>query len=77
MTISGWGLGEWSDMAWGTGVDYFKEGNHERRSIGASATACTASAPAATTPGSVAKKMQVFDETGASLGYVAIYDAIT
>ena len=32
---------------------------------------------AATTPGSVAKKMQVFDETGASLGYVAIYDAIT
>lgn len=22
MTISGWGLGEWTDMAWGTGLDY-------------------------------------------------------
>jgi hypothetical protein len=22
MTTSGWGLGEWNDMAWGTGVDY-------------------------------------------------------
>jgi hypothetical protein len=22
MTISGWGLGEWNDMEWGTGVDY-------------------------------------------------------
>jgi hypothetical protein len=32
---------------------------------------------AATTPGSVVKKMQVFDETGASLGYVPIYSAIT
>lgn len=32
---------------------------------------------AATTLGSVTKKMQVFDHNGASLGYVAIYDAIT
>lgn len=32
---------------------------------------------AASTPGSVVKKMQVFDASGASLGYVAIYDAIT
>lgn len=32
---------------------------------------------AATTLGSVAKKMEVFDASGASLGYVAIYDAIT
>lgn len=31
----------------------------------------------ATTPGAVVKKMQVFDETGASLGYVAIFDGIT
>lgn len=32
---------------------------------------------AATTPGSVVKKIQVFDETGASLGYIAVYSAIT
>jgi hypothetical protein len=32
---------------------------------------------AATTPGSVVKKIQVFDASGASLGYVAVYDAIT
>lgn len=32
---------------------------------------------AATTLGTVVKKMQVFDASGASLGYVAIYDAIT
>lgn len=32
---------------------------------------------AATTPGTVTKKMQVFDESGTSLGYVPIYDAIT
>jgi hypothetical protein len=22
MTVSGWGLGEWTDMAWDTGLDY-------------------------------------------------------
>lgn len=32
---------------------------------------------AATTLGTVAKKMQVFDASGSSLGYVPIYDAIT
>lgn len=32
---------------------------------------------AATTPGTVVKKMEVFDASGASLGYVPIYDAIT
>lgn len=32
---------------------------------------------AGTTPGNVVKKLQVFDEIGASLGYLAIYDAIT
>jgi hypothetical protein len=32
---------------------------------------------AATTLGSVARKMEVFDETGASLGFVPIYDSIT
>jgi hypothetical protein len=32
---------------------------------------------AATTPGTVVKKMQVFDASGTSLGYVPIYDAIT
>jgi hypothetical protein len=32
---------------------------------------------AATTLGAVVKKMQVFDASGASLGFVAIYDAIT
>lgn len=32
---------------------------------------------AATTPGTVVRKMQVFDAAGNSLGYVPIYDAIT
>lgn len=32
---------------------------------------------AATTPGSVVKKMEVFDAAGASLGFVPIYSAIT
>jgi hypothetical protein len=32
---------------------------------------------AATTPGAVTKKIQVFDETGASLGFLAVYGAIT
>jgi hypothetical protein len=32
---------------------------------------------AATTPGSVVKKIQVFDLAGASLGYLAVYSAIT
>jgi hypothetical protein len=32
---------------------------------------------AATTPGSVVKKVQIFDETGASLGYIPVYSAIT
>ena len=32
---------------------------------------------AATTLGSVAKKIEVFDAAGASLGYLAVYDAIT
>lgn len=31
----------------------------------------------ATTPGTVVRKMQVFDATGTSLGYVPVYDAIT
>lgn len=31
----------------------------------------------ATTPGAVTKKIEVFDATGASLGFVPIYDAIT
>lgn len=32
---------------------------------------------AATTPGSVTKKIQVFDASGNSLGYIAVYNAIT
>jgi len=32
---------------------------------------------AATTPGSVVKKMEVFSETGASLGFIPIYNSIT
>lgn len=32
---------------------------------------------AATTPGTVTKKIQVFDQTGVSLGYIPVYDAIT
>lgn len=32
---------------------------------------------AATTPGTVTKKVEVFDASGASLGYAALYDAIT
>lgn len=36
-----------------------------------------ANSAAATTLGAVTKKIQVFDATGASLGYVPVYDAIT
>ena len=32
---------------------------------------------AATTPGTVTKKIEVFDAAGVSLGFVAVYDAIT
>lgn len=32
---------------------------------------------AATTPGSVAKKIEVFDDAGASLGFIAVYDGIS
>ncbi|PWC05428.1 glycosyl hydrolase family 28-related protein [Agromyces badenianii] len=32
---------------------------------------------AATTPGTVVRKMQIFDATGTSLGYVPVYNAIT
>jgi len=32
---------------------------------------------AATTPGTVVKKIEVFDASGASLGFIAVYDAIT
>lgn len=32
---------------------------------------------AATTPGAVQRKLEVFDETGASAGFIPIYDAIT
>lgn len=32
---------------------------------------------AATTPGSVVKKVEIFDEAGVSLGFLAVYDAIT
>jgi len=32
---------------------------------------------AATTPGTVVKKIQVYDQTGASLGYLPVYNAIT
>jgi hypothetical protein len=32
---------------------------------------------AATTPGSVTKKIQVFNEAGTSIGYLAVYDGIT
>lgn len=32
---------------------------------------------AATTPGSVTDKIEVFDENGVSLGFLAVYDAIT
>lgn len=34
-------------------------------------------AASATTLGSVAKKLEVFDQNGQSLGYIALYDAIT
>lgn len=37
--------------------------------VGNSATAAT--------PGTVIKKIQVFDASGTSLGYIAVYDAIT
>lgn len=36
----------------------------------------TANAAAATTPGDVVKKLEIFDAAGGSLGFVAIYDGI-
>jgi hypothetical protein len=50
-------------------------------SSGYGALACTTlrvtTAVAATTPGSVVKKLEIFDAAGTSLGFVAIYSAIT
>lgn len=36
-----------------------------------------ANSTAATTPGTVTRKIEIFDASGASLGFVAVYDAIT
>jgi hypothetical protein len=36
-----------------------------------------AGAVAATTPGAVVKKLQIFDDTGASLGFLPVYSSIT
>jgi len=36
-----------------------------------------ANSAAATTPGTVTKKIEIFDASGASLGFIAVYDAIT
>jgi hypothetical protein len=32
---------------------------------------------AATTPGSIVKKVQIFDADGNSIGYIPVYDSIT
>ena len=37
----------------------------------------TTSAATATTPGTVVRKIEVFDAAGASLGFIAVYDSIT
>jgi hypothetical protein len=52
-------------------------GNAIQFAIGPAGQIKTANATAATTPGSVVKKLEVFDAAGASLGYVPIYSAIT
>ncbi|HEX6937761.1 MAG TPA: hypothetical protein VF158_00005 [Longimicrobiales bacterium] len=49
---------------------------HERKLIAAGGLGVGNSA-AATTPGAVTRKIEVFDADGNSLGYVAVYDAIT
>lgn len=41
------------------------------------ASLAVANSAAATTPGAVTKKIQVFDSAGASLGYIAVYASIT
>lgn len=43
----------------------------------ASAGLAVGNTAAATTPGTVARKMEVFDAAGTSLGFIAIYSAIT
>lgn len=45
--------------------------------IGTTGHATLGSSSTGATPGTVVKKVQVFDSAGASLGYLAVYDAIT
>ena len=49
----------------------------EQFGIGAAGQIRTNQSANATTPGSVVKKLQVFDSSGNSLGFIPIYDAIT
>lgn len=62
-----------------TGVPGFAFNNNIKAAakVTAAAGIGVGNSAAATTPGAVVKKMQVFDTSGNSLGYVPIYDAIT
>jgi len=71
-------------MKIGAGIDGFTLGSASDATVQRAAAgivnlgklAVTNSA-AATTPGSVTKKIEVFDAAGASLGFIAVYDSIT
>lgn len=52
-------------------------GGSEKFNIDRDGQIQTANAAAATTPGSVVKKLEIFDAAGASLGFIPIYDSIS
>lgn len=63
-------------VVWG----FYQSGNEDNYFGGKLLTASgigVGNSAAATIPGNVTDKIEVFDETGASLGFIAVYDAIT
>jgi hypothetical protein len=72
-------------QTWGNGTD-IADASLERSAAGvlkatgklvATVGLGVGNSAAGSTPGTVVKKIQVFDASGNSLGYVAVYDAIT
>lgn len=70
-----WGPGSGAyDTDWQrTGVGRLVSG----QKIGATGGLMVGNSAAATTPGSVVKKIEIFDTAGASLGFIPVYSAIT
>lgn len=79
-----WG-GDFGDIVWGDGTSATPDTNLYRNGVSqlktddkllAALGIGVGNSAAATVPGTVTRKMEVFDASGASLGFVAIYDAI-